>query len=418
MGRTLVLPPHQKMYLLSKQEKNQRSEFSFEHFFHMESISQEHIGFNVISMDEFLQLFMDGRFKHPETGKPVFPPNNRTDWNGATGPEKNILKDWLRETSKVLQWLPDSCMAAFPRSNTVEAMEELENIEQEIFKEGIPNHEDYVGKPVPVNASAKERLKENLAGRSRLCLYDTDLQQEPWIHFPVSHQGQYKARMLVHFYAFLFFADWKADLWTKRFVRDHVRYVDEIQCAAARVVHAIRAKHDANFDTIHVRRGDFQYKNTRSSIDEIYAAISKHIHENSTIYIATDERDKSFFAPLKKHYKILYLDDFLKDLGDINTNFYGMIDQLIASRGRTFFGCWFSTFTGYINRLRGYHADDHQTPGYEDGIIPSYYYTLEDRYDHMREFWPVKRAFYAREFPTSWRLIDTGVEEDIARPET
>jgi hypothetical protein len=154
------------------------------------------------------------------------------------------------------------------------------------------------------------------------------------------------------------------------------------------------------------------------SIDKIYTAISKHIHKNSTIYIATDERDKSFFAPLNKHYKILYLDDFLEDLGDINTNFYGMVDQLITSRGRTFFGCWFSTFTGYINRLRGYHADDHQTPGYEDGIIPSYYYTLEDRYDHMREFWPVKRAFYAREFPTSWRLIDTGVEEDIARPET
>lgn len=35
---------------------------------------------------------------------------------------------------------------------------------------------------------------------------------------------------------FLFFADWRHDLWTKRFVRDHLRYVDEIQCAAARVV--------------------------------------------------------------------------------------------------------------------------------------------------------------------------------------
>ena len=113
-----------------------------------------------------------------------------------------------------------------------------------------------------------------------------------------------------------------------------------------------------------------------------------------------------------------------------------MIDQLVASRGRKFFGCWFSkcipqrlssayfscglicllfailgTFTGYINRLRGYHADDHKTPGYEQGIVDSWYYALEDRYDHMQTFYPVKRSYYAREFPTSWRLIDTGIEE-------
>jgi hypothetical protein len=37
----------------------------------------------------------------------------------------------------------------------------------------------------------------------------------------------------VHFYAFLFFEDWHTDLWVKRFVRDHLRYLDEIQCAAA-----------------------------------------------------------------------------------------------------------------------------------------------------------------------------------------
>jgi hypothetical protein len=29
-----------------------------------------------------------------------------------------------------------------------------------------------------------------------------------------------------------------------------------------------------------------------------------------------------------------------------------MIDQLVASKGRIFFGCFFSTFTGYINRIR------------------------------------------------------------------
>jgi len=94
----------------------------------------------------------------------------------------------------------------------------------------------------------------------------------------------------------------------------------------------------------------------------------------------------------------------------VNTNYYGMIDQLVASRGRVFFGCWFSTFTGYINRLRGYHADDHQEPGYEMGVHNSYYYAPADRKEHMKVYYPVKQAFYAREFPTSWRLIDRGID--------
>ena len=416
MGRTLVLPPHYTMYLLGKGDNNQRKHFSFEHFFHTERISEEHVGFNIISMQEFLQLFMDGRFKDSKTGQPIFPPNNRTDWNGANSGEQMVLKNWLRKSAHTLEdWNPENCIAAFPRSSDDKDMEELATIYESIKGEGFPKYEEFVGKPNDVTADAKSRLRENWAEREKLCMYDKSLQSSPWVHMGVS-------RMLVHFYAFLYFADWKMDLWTKRFVRDHVRYIDEIQCAAARVVNAIRKrrrshsggagggrKEDFEFDTMHIRRGDFQYKVTRFEAKDIYEMTSKQIPDNTTVYIATDERDKSFFNLLKQHYDVVFLDDFKHELEGVNTNYYGMIDQLVASRGRTFYGCWFSTFTGYINRLRGYHADDHQTKGYEDGIIPSYYYALKDRYLHMQEFYPVKKQFYAREFPTSWRLIDTGV---------
>jgi len=170
------------------------------------------------------------------------------------------------------------------------------------------------------------------------------------------------ARLLVHFYAFLFFQSWQQDLWMKRFIRDHVRYVDEIQCAAARVVEAVRNRvrqrqpnnNDGAFDAFHIRRGDFQYKATRLDADKIYEISKSKLVPGDTVYIATDERDKSFFNPLKEHYDVVFLDDFISALGkQVNTNYYGMIDQLVASRGRTFFGCWFSTFTAYINRLRG-----------------------------------------------------------------
>jgi hypothetical protein len=120
-------------------------------------------------------------------------------------------------------------------------------------------------------------------------------------------------RLLVHFYAFLFFENYHQDLWSKRFVRDHLRYIDEIQqCAAARIVHAVRQKAiengdpDGNFDTFHIRRGDFQYKDTRISTDQIYENTNDVLVKKPTIFIATDEKDMSFFEPLRKHYDLLF----------------------------------------------------------------------------------------------------------------
>jgi hypothetical protein len=99
------------------------------------------------------------------------------------------------------------------------------------------------------------------------------------------------------------------------------------------------------FDAFHVRRGDFQYQKTRVSAEEILKMAKKKLTEGTTLFIATDERKKEFFDPLKEHYRVFFLDDFHDQLEGINTNYYGMIDQLVASRSRIFYGCWFSTFT-------------------------------------------------------------------------
>jgi hypothetical protein len=421
MGRTLVLPPHQKMYLLNKGGKGQRDRFSFEHFFHMERISEEHVGLDVISMQDFLEIAKTGKFVNPQTKQSVLPPGNRTDWNGASRPELTDLQRFLRNniTNTVMLWDPEECLAAFPQSSNPVDMQALKDMHEHALKMGnggMPKIETYIGKPNPVNASAEERLKENAAQRKELCLYDEQLQNKDWVHFPMEHSGDMANRLLVHFYAFLFFQNWRHDLWMKRFVRDHVRYIDEIQCAAARIVESLRKRVkvrgvDTDFDTMHVRRGDFQYTVTRAEAADIYDMTRKRIPDNTTVYIATDEKKKNFFRPIQDHYDVVFLDDFKHELEGVNTNYYGMIDQLVASRGRLFFGCWFSTFTGYINRLRGYHADDQQTPGFDEGIVPSYYYALKDRFLHMQTFYPVKKSFYAREFPTSWRLIDTGVND-------
>ena len=341
MGRTLVLPPEKEFYLLGKDTGEhggeQKKTFSFSHFFHMESIHNEHPGLDIITMTEYLErVAMKGQMINRHTQKVAFPPGNRTNWDGVNNKVvKDQLYTYLRESSHMAVWVPEDCLAAFPQSTQKEDEEALHTLVNQLKAEPRkPRWEDYVGKPVPVDAPPMDRLKENWADRKDLCVYNNILQQQESVHMPTD--PQLNARLLVHFYAFLFFQNWKHDLWMKRFIRDHVRYVDEIQCAAARVVEAVR-NHvrdrqpnnvNGDFDTFHIRRGDFQYKVTRLDADKIYQVSKSKLVPGDTVYIATDERDKSFFDPLKEHYDVVFLDDFVDALGkQVNTNYYGMIDQ-------------------------------------------------------------------------------------------
>ena len=55
--------------------------------------------------------------------------------------------------------------------------------------------------------------------------------------------------------------------------------------------------------------------------------------------------------------------DYLKQghLKDTNPNTHGMIESIVCSRAKVFAGTYFSTFTGYIHRIRGYHGLGEQT---------------------------------------------------------
>ena len=73
---------------------------------------------------------------------------------------------------------------------------------------------------------------------------------------------------------------------------------------------------------------------------------------------------------------MVILDDFRDLIKGINTNYYGMLDQLIASKGQVFCGTWFSTSSGYVNRMRGYYIARHKLDGYENGTMESYYVSI------------------------------------------
>lgn len=410
MGRTLVLPAEQNIYLL-RNEGHKRNRFTFKKFFYFDAIAEEHTGVEVITAEEFLKNeVMNGFFKD-ENGNPIFPPGNRTSWDGHIRMSQQYY-NWLRIVTGAPKWNFDQCFIGLP-STAGGSTSTLENA----FKiaKGRAGMKKFIDNPTPVDASVEERMAEMKGHRRDICIYDPSFQQKPVMHFMGDNNSG--ARLLVHFYAFLFFENWQQDLSTKRFVRDHLRYIDEIQCAAARVVNAVREESQKNgdkrvYDSFHIRRGDFQYKNTRVEADVIYENVRDMFVENSTVFVATDERNMTFFEPLRKHYKLYFLHDFHHLLKGVNKNYYGMLDQLVASRGRLFAGSYYSTFTGYINRIRGYHSQKDKLLGYEKGQLNSIFYIPKKHKRDMRHYHNLKPPLWAREFPVGWRDLNHDVEDE------
>lgn len=135
------------------------------------------------------------------------------------------------------------------------------------------------------------------------------------------------------------------------------------------------------------------------SADVMMETVGHLIPANELLYVATDERNKSFFDPFRRRFpKVRFMEDYweLADLGNVNPNILGMIDQLVCTRGTTFVGTWFSTFTGFITRMRGYM-------GYLDSSVFFGDKAHRDRYQHFER---PRFPFYMREYNLSWDGID------------
>lgn len=416
-GRTLVLPPEAKMYLLTNWFSKQKKEFGFNDFFDLEALANDHSFINIITMKEFLTNHLP-KLINPKTKQP-YPKIGKTNWDGVN--DLHPLWNYMSDNAFVDEsWQPAQCIAVIPTS-TEESHTQMLDVElRKIFTGQKRTSEKYINNPVPVNASLFQRIAEQEAERIYPCIFTAQTENPNILYFPVN--PKLKMRMLTHFYSFVTFENWKQDVWMKRLIRDYIRYKDEFFCVAARIVQEIRTKareHDptnveGTFDAFHVRRGDFQYKKIKLSAEELYESSKGELKEGGTLYIATDEKDKSFFKLFEEKFNVLFLDDFVNPyLHGMNTNFYGMMDQLISSRSRVFFGSYRSTFSGYINRMRGYYSTRYKLPGYKEGIIDSWYFTPEEYKEEMRKYMAVRLPLYMREFPVAWRDIDLGIGEAL-----
>lgn len=149
--------------------------------------------------------------------------------------------------------------------------------------------------------------------------------------------------------------------------------------------------------TLCAHRGEFQYKVVKIPAERMLANLKAVLPADQLVYIATDEKNASFFAAFQQHFtKTRFLSDFADQLVDVNPNYLGILDQIICMRGTTFVGTWFSTFSGYITRMRGYL-------GFKDKSV--FYADLAHR-DRFQQWEDPKFPFYMREFPTAWQDID------------
>jgi len=414
MGRTLVIPPKSTIWKMPGKAVCITDFFEF-----------DLRGLHVVSFDSFLsQEALAGKL-YDQNGKASYPPDNRTNWDGRIGvygENDKRLWEWMRATAAMLDWTPD-CVVVFSSDSALNVLPSILNgILREGKQEGGPEDLKYRGNPTPVNAPVMDRLREMLVGRNKICDYSEEMQDAKVIHLPgwdtnIPGKEETGHRLMVPFYALVLFEKWQADIRMKRLIRDHLRYADEIQCAAARIVNALRTTElengrDGTFDSLHLRRQDFTtvFSLVSSKSDDILS--EKYLKENRTVYVATDETNSSWFDPLRTFNHLYFLDNFTHLIEGVDPSLFGLIEQMVVARGDVFVGTYYSTFSAYVNRIRGYHSQAKRLSGFSHGIVNSEYIGPDNTYRRVMKTYHSLEAPYhwAREWPVSWRDIDHDID--------
>jgi len=175
-----------------------------------------------------------------------------------------------------------------------------------------------------------------------------------------------------------------------KFVARHIHFRKDIFTEAYKAIQLL-----GDYYAIHIRRGDFQYKDLVLSAEQIYNNIKNVIPQGAKLYISTDESDKSFFSIFKENYDVKYYNDISHVIySNTHKDLIGLIEQLICTQAKTFIGNKLSTFSSYIYRLRGYMDK-------EDKRFLTY--NVECQPDKEEEEWWID--VWAREYKQAWESI-------------
>jgi len=348
MNRTLVLPSPQKYYLIK------RDKATLEDFYDISSLRQF---ISVISMEEYF------------TQHSVSMPDSVHD-----------IHVYLREHSVHPKFVMYDDVLAFP------SIESCRNHPKTVESFSYPNFDMFLS-----NRKALELSSDMLSA-------DT-------FHFISDPENGY--RFFGLWYPFMYFQDPAWHMYYVGVIRSGFHYREELYEAAVRIIDKLGHLHPGKFSALHVRRGDFQYTQTRLDcleiLDHVVPLLNKA--ESRILYISTDEGNKKFFKPFTQSgFKIYFLDDFMDLIEGFDAGYHGMIEQIVCSGAEIFIGTELSTFSAHITRLR-YMMPDDVTP--DKGVyFTTRHYTgniAKDRTDTIASWmddgsprWP--HAVYFREF--------------------
>ena len=222
----------------------------------------------------------------------------------------------------------------------------------------------------PENAlTARFELIPRLFGRRPVGIVD-EVKDCDILYFPTTKEH----RMFGVAEVFFSFGDPQDERRARTLLRDSIRYRrDIIELAETALRSPALAGKD--FGAMHIRRGDFQYLNTRIEAERIVAHTENLFLPGQTIYIATDEAATEFLKPLRDRYDVVTLGDLDADLvAAIPYHWLGIVETLIcAAAPDRFVGTRLSTFSARISLLRGHMS---LTPESDlAGIDTALYYT-------------------------------------------
>lgn len=379
LGRTLVLPPKEIHYLLHADKKNMYRGVT--DFYNLDSeLLKKRL--KIMSFKEFIEKEggPNGRLPIPEhLIEGVLAASERCD------NERNSTKTCL----PIWQYLKE--VGHLPNVRSRDACV-------------VFDHDFY--NDIEISDALEEKVLD-ITGFRKQAYFDKVSQEPTLIHF----RGRDREfRLRAHFYGFIVFTDPKVDNYMKRLVRDLLHYNDEIYCAAGKIVKALQAEgkkrgHDPDsegaggYSAMHIRTGkDFPHQKVQLPADEWYQNTFEIWDPDEILYIATDEKNKTKFNDIAAHHDVRFLEDYweLAGLDKLDPNYVGMVDAIVASRARAFAGTWFSTFSGFITRMRGYHGM----------TMKDTWYSWLDRKTAMHK-WVTPTIFqYGNEWPDAWIGID------------
>jgi len=145
-------------------------------------------------------------------------------------------------------------------------------------------------------------------------------------------------------------------LYCEGSMRQDIHYQRHLYAAASGPIARMGVR---NYTALHLRRNDFQYQQAPDSAHGVLGKVAGTLRPKETVYVASDELDPQWWSHMRSTLKaagheLVTFDDFKLELLErgLKEKFSGMVEMIICTGARSFWGSRMSTFTEGIQILR------------------------------------------------------------------